>query len=922
MNGPNPPDLVIGQAELPEGANDCGCCEGTQQQTPQRLYNRPSLSVIAYRVGSHADFKRSMLAQLSSAELPALARLRTRDDDDFSIALLDGWATVCDVLTFYQERFANEGFLGTATERRSILELGRLIGYRLKPGLAASADLVFLLEQPPGAPEEAIVETPIPVGVRVQSIPGPEEKAQIFETVEELTARVAWNALQPRQSRLILPEKGDLGTYLNGIDSGLKVGDPILIVGRERDKVDPNSERWDFRRLTKIEADAKSGRTYIEWTHGLGSINPPAEPAQEDQKIFALRKRASLFGYNAPSPKLLPRRTRVQFGFPNNNNVAPDWTFDINVTGRRIFLDAIYPEFVEGSWVALTRPADVAELYKVEEATDHGRSLYALSGRSTRLTLDTNEGLTQFESNYRKTSVYGQSEELSFAETPILDPVWQDEVELAGQAEGLVEGKRLIVRGRRAQIRVATIHVDVYSAKEPVVTRRFHRGSRLTVLTRPLAVFPTYRRWELLGPGGFEGHLFAFDSSFEFVAAEKTTEFAAETALLKEVEAADDTHSLLRFDAPLEAVYDRATTFIHANVAAATHGESTQEILGAGDASRPFQSFTLKQSPLTHVSSQSESGSASTLQVRINDVLWHEVDYLYGRNPKERVYSTSLSDDGETSMHFGDGIQGARPPSGQNNIIASYRKGLGREGAVRAGTLTIALDKPLGMREVFNPLAATGGDDAERFADARRNVPITTLTLGRVVSLKDYEDFARGFAGIGNALASWAWDGESRRILVTVAGPGGAAVDADSRTFDSLVGALRSLGDPFVLVDVKSYQEATFKLKMRVKVHPDYLEEKVLAEVEARLREAYSFEARGFAQLVSLSEVISIAHQVAGVEAVDVDRLYRTVPPSASPILHDRLLAQRPTLNALGQLTPAEILTLDPAPLDGLEVLT
>ena len=191
-----------------------------------------------------------------------------------------------------------------------------------------------------------------------------------------------------------------------------------------------------------------------------------------------------------------------------------------------------------------------------------------------------------------------------------------------------------------------------------------------------------------------------------------------------------------------------------------------------------------------------------------------------------------------------------------------------------------------------------------------------------MVSLKDYEDFARGFAGIAKAQASWSWDGETRRILVTVAGPGGAPVDPNADTFESLVGALRSLGDPFVRVDVKSYLEATFKLKLGVKIHPDHLADNVLTEVEAALRRTYSFEARGFAQLLSLSEVIAVAQQVVGVEAVDVDRFYRSVPPSALPILHDRLLARRPTLEPTGALSPAEILTLDPSPLDGLEELT
>ena len=69
---------------------------------------------------------------------PRTARLfgRTRADSDFTIALCDAVATTLDVLSFYQERIANENFLRTATERRSILELARLIGYELAPGVA------------------------------------------------------------------------------------------------------------------------------------------------------------------------------------------------------------------------------------------------------------------------------------------------------------------------------------------------------------------------------------------------------------------------------------------------------------------------------------------------------------------------------------------------------------------------------------------------------------------------------------------------------------------------------------------------------------------------------------------------------------------------------------------------------------------
>src|SRR5947209_3140502 len=133
----------------------CGCCSGIQIVTPEAEQNRPGLTAISYRVGTHAKFLESMIARLSSLYLDiaaadgsgAMSRLyplkqsTTRDPSDPSVAMLDSWATVADVLTFYQERIANEGYLPTAIERRSIVELARLIGYKPRPGVSASVYL-------------------------------------------------------------------------------------------------------------------------------------------------------------------------------------------------------------------------------------------------------------------------------------------------------------------------------------------------------------------------------------------------------------------------------------------------------------------------------------------------------------------------------------------------------------------------------------------------------------------------------------------------------------------------------------------------------------------------------------------------------------------------------------------------------------
>jgi len=154
--------IIVGEAAV-GAASDCGCCDDGSHGLPL-LVNRPGLSAIAYRVGTHAGFKQAMLAGLSDAKRPRLAELRTRDNDDFTIALLDAWATVSDVLTFYQERIANESYLRTATERLSVVELARLIGFKPAPGVAASVALAFTMEEGAGAPDQAIKQTLIPRG--------------------------------------------------------------------------------------------------------------------------------------------------------------------------------------------------------------------------------------------------------------------------------------------------------------------------------------------------------------------------------------------------------------------------------------------------------------------------------------------------------------------------------------------------------------------------------------------------------------------------------------------------------------------------------------------------------------------------------------------------------------------------------------
>ena len=90
----------------------------------------------------------------------------------------------------------------------------------------------------------------------------------------------------------------------------------------------------------------------------------------------------------------------------------------------------------------------------------------------------------------------------------------------------------------------------------------------------------------------------------------------------------------------------------------------------------------------------------------------------------------------------------------------------------------------------------------------------------------------------------------------------------------------------------------------------------VLARVEDRLRLEWSFKERGFARVVASSAIIAAMHAVEGVVAVDLDELYRTSGPQSVVMLHSRLIARGAEFSSDGTVLGAEILTLDPAPLE------
>jgi predicted phage baseplate assembly protein len=917
--------------------------------------NRPGLPALNYRVGTHATFLEAMKGRLASlyieireneldekgqqkiVKLRPLRDLRTRLADDAVIAFWDAWALVADVLTFYQERIANEGYLRTATERRSILELARLVGYSLRPGVASTVYLAYTIDQDRTVDPPKEMQTGIPAGARAQSVPGPGELPQSFETAESLDANSAWNNLQVRLTRPQTKDSIDkidkdknACVYLKGTATNLNPNDPLLIMeGTGK----PNPEK-DLYRVIDVVPDAAKGWTAVElqpWIKASANTEkntqqeekestvtldelleklsrapsvPPANSAQlrrdvatafdakadtklqlvsslrpevketlhtalsnakmtDDStlKVYAFRVKAAPFGSNAPKRMRVHQNGEVE--------VVGEWPVIANLDGLIIKTttpDTIYlngsfdkilgSEAQRPSWIvietrpwkekdekdpphrAITTPAKTSLLTSIIGVNSGlHRSEYGITGPATEVKLESEWLKIPEKSNdfpqrqevfdldfqvIRNTTVYAQSEELELADEPIEDDVRNGKtkrIELARLYSGLKPGRWLIVSGERTDITSNGVVVPGVYASELVML------ADVTYDANP----------DLPG---------------------------------------DTTHTFITLaDNDLAYRYKRDTVQIGGNVVKATHGETRNEVLGSGDGSKALQQFTLRQPPLTYVPASNPSGVDSTLQLRVNDVLWHETDSLADLLPTDRKFITRTDDDGKTTIIFGNGQQGARLPTGQENVKAVYRNGIGKSGNVKADQITLLATRPLGVKGVTNPIRASSGADRESRNQARKNAPLGVMALDRLVSVDDYADFARTFGGIGKASSVHLSDGQRQLVHVTIAGADDIPILESSDLYRNLVQALHDFGDPHLPIQVATRKLLALVVSANVRVLPDYQWESVKPNIITTMLEEFGFQRRELGQPVFLSEVISAIQRVQGVAYVDVDVL-------------------------------------------------
>ena len=954
----------------------CGCCTGVTQTTPATIANRPGLPAIQYRAGTYSTFLETMLAALSSSSSPALAGLRTRSNADFSIALVDAWSEVLDILTFYTERLANEAYLGTAIEARSVFELARLVGYKPSPGVSASTVLAFTLATAPGSP--AIV--PIPAGTRVQSVPGPGQSPQVFESSANITATIASNAIPAVTSQPWQLFGGDTSTWIAGTANKINVGDALLFIGAPGGNPTV-AQPAALVFVTAVTLDSVGGNTMIAWDQML-----PSGLSGSQVGVYIFRTKAALFGANAPWPGMFPSATLQNIpgapAPPSNGIISlaartaeisinqidrpvvlftpafPDWSW-IYESNETIHLDNSYPGLnpvatsaptaSQLEWAALTGNGNTA-IFLVQSASESNPAWYAVTAKTTQLTMsaaaplagfsasDVDTLLSDFVNQTRQTTAYVGSQLLTGANLPITAwPAGTTPYPLAPGMTPPVCGTTLAVQGLQPLAVGAPVAVSGYRVRIVATSAVASPGGGFTPAgatgllpvsaNQPFLVdaYPPpndpnisgNHLWTVLTVTGQAGTLSLPDPLVQLQPAVTSQTqpagaadpIAGEAAILSTVDVSGST-TALTFAAAIARAYDASTVKVNANAVEATHGETMQEILGSGDATNSDLEFQLKQSPLTYVSAQTATGIQSTLQVRVNNLLWTEVGNFLNSAPADRVYVTRPNSGAGPTVQFGDGSHGSRTPTGTSNIQAQYRKGIGLAGMVAPGQLTQPLDRPQGLQSVTNPSAATGGADPATPADAQISAPLPTLTLGRVVSLEDYQNFALNFGGIALALATWTWFGATRGVFLTVAGEGGTILSANDTVVQNLQLALKNFGMPYVPVQVVSYDPVLFEIGMQVLVNtPTYDPGQVVAQVWQSLTTAFAFGQMQPGQSVAASYAIQLAQQVPGVIAVNLTALNQSGDATA---VQNILCASGPQPTKTPPLG-AQVLLLDPA---------
>lgn len=772
-------------------------CETVEH--PQQPSNPPGRNAIDYRVGAFSDFRAALLHSLrdvfgTSIE-HELQGWRPSAQSDLALQLVEWFAYLADILTFYNERVANESYLGTATQTESLRRLIGVLGYRPRPGIAATGQVAAMAN--------SRKSFTVPAGFQIQSKPGPGQEPQIFEvdtaTVVQPISAVAVDPPAKKE----LTGFGDTSVLLAGTVIPLAPGDFALLLPRSW-PADPT-----FALHTVLAVDAEKNprgksNTRITFTApvGMGVVDP------DDYQLFYSTESAKLYPYPAVT---VITDTDAVFDTVRRSATA----------GDKVLFHALGSQ-IPDRLAVLTGTAEVIYYANTPEpANDPTKPPPEPS-------------------------------------VPVPIPATRIFYDMASvDAYNAHRGATVVRFGWREAGRLI-------AAPATGLTTDAGGGS-LTLSAAPGASFPAGTRLALLEDAAGDG----------LAATGQTLAGGAALRL------SDLPKSSLSLTPPLTALL---------NTLPVSRGKTVaREVLGSGDATRQWQEFVLKKAPLTYLAdgaAASGAGYRSTLRVWVSGVEWREQPSFYAQPADARIFVTREDDEAKTHVLFGDGVNGARLPSGEDNVVAMYRYGSG--GSIPdAGALTVVLQPLPGLQAIRNPVPAGGGADPDPADRIKQYAPQSVTTFGRAISGLDYETLAAQTPGVDRARAYWRWDLDLQRTVVAVyVGDTLGAVQA-ART------ALAGAADPNRQIVVNLAAAVPLRLALTLVVNAAV----VPAAVAVAVREALLDERSGLfghktvriGQALFRSQIYSACLAVPGVMAVHNLEIVRLGLPAAVPMPGPRL---------------------------------
>lgn len=772
------------------------------------------------------------IATVEVEELRPLAPLGTRASDDPAIALIDAHAACLHVLSWNCLRLGDDATIGRTEDRDALVSLAQLLGAEPRPALAASTTIAFTLDDFPQLPRRAI----IPKGTGIASVPGQDELPQTFETDVGIEARAEWNAIVPVHTRA----SDALGinavtAELAGIAVAVKAGDHVLAWRC--------GELW-LAAVTAVEriVEDQRDRTVIAFrpqrkAAHTGRFKPPAADV-----LVILGQRAAAFGATAPDARLMPKGT---FGTLRGREVPYDWDdFVIGIPDDtahdRADLDAIHVDAVADRSVVFTAPGK-AHWGTIVASEELSRAGFGMAAKVTRVTLD---GIP-------------------------LDP------EAAAPAGGKKTRKKPprwspagkhALKGYRELVRETAIYIETARGVlfRDVVDRAMPVDPQWLDVAGAVAL-PAGRKVVLAG------EVWAHEPGIRGPAL-------AEVAEIERTEALPGA-TRLHFRRPVEGRFRSRTLTLNGNCAPASHGESLRgdpEILGSGGGGSALPRFTLARGPLAHVPADNPRGYAPALELRVDERLYHEVPTLYGQPPGVRGF-TVRQVAGKSVVQFG-----GRLPTGTYNITATYRTGGGVAGLVGAGRLSTIVTPVLGVQSATNPLPSEGASDAVTIDELREAAPRSVQTLDRVVSLADYEAFAREFGGVGKAMASEMRDGMRAVVLLTIADSAMRSPPSGSSVVTGLATALAAAAVPGRKVVIQGFDDYLAVVEIALATDGDLPRGSVEHTVRKALAAAFGKFSRRFGEALFKSMLLAAVQDVPGVRGARIKQWRRAV---AEPFL-------------------------------------